>query len=159
MDEQTVKPEVGEIFYDDYEMRAVHLFEKFSKTKSSPELLLQASDEISKSANPEAKQISTLYLAWYFREKGIKEKDNRKARKYLLQSLTEFKKIVPSDDVILKRVELEFLRRKFEETSKRPDLKFFLRRAALFKGLGQDHEYNQGMSLYYMFFLMENTIR
>jgi len=155
MDDKTIKPEIGEVFYDDYEMRAVHLFEEFSKSKSSPELLLQASEEISRSTNPEAKQISTLYLAWYFREKGIKDKDNRKARKYLLKSLTEFKKIVPSDDVILKRVELEFLRRKFEENSKRPDIKLFLRRAALFKELGKDHEYNQDMSLYYMFLLMD----
>ncbi len=152
---QIDKPPSGEVFYDDYEMRAVHLFKEFSKTKSSPELLLQASEEISKSTNPEAKKISTLYLAWYFRERGIKEKDNRKARKFFLNSLTEFKKIVPSDDIILKRVELEFLRRKFEENSKKPELKLFLRRAILFKELGQDHEYNQDMSLYYMLLLKD----
>lgn len=156
MDDKNIKPPVGEVFYDNYEMKAVGLYKKFSEIKSSPELLLQASEEIVKSSHPEAKQISTLYLAWYLREKGIKEKDNKKARTYLLKSLTEFKKIMSSDDVALKRVELEFLRRKFGEKGKRPDLKILLRRANLFKELKEEKGYNQDMSLYHMFYLMDN---
>lgn len=153
--DKTVKPPVAKVFYDEYEQKATHLYEQFSKKKSPPELLLQASEEIAKSTNPEAKQISTLYLAWYFREKGLKGINNEKARKYLLKSLTEFKKIVPEGDVILKRIELEFLKRKCDGTNKRPEPKIFLRRATLFKELGLNHEYNKDMCLYYMFFVME----
>lgn len=156
MDDKNIKPPKGEVFYDEFEMNASHLFEKFSKDKSSPELLLKASGEIAKSSNPEASKISELYKAWYFREKGIKEKDNKKARIYLLKSLSGFKKIVPKDDLILKRIELEFLKRKFEETHKRPDPKIMLRRAVLFKDLGQVREYDKDMSLYYMFLVMDN---
>lgn len=156
MDAKTVKPQSGEVFYDEYEQRASRLYEQFSKEKSPPDLLLRASDEIAKSSNPEAKKISTLYRAWYFREIGVKDKNNERARKYLLKSLTEFKKIVPADDVILKRVELEFLKRKLDRASKRPDLKIFLRRATLFNELKQENGYNQDMSLYYMFYLMDN---
>lgn len=155
MDDKTVKPPTGEVFYDEYEQRASHLYEQFSKEKSPPDLLLRASDEIAKSSNPEAKKISTLYRAWYFREKGVNDKNNEKARKYLLKSLTEFKKILSVDDVILKRIELAFLKRKLEDKSKRPNSKIFLRGATLFKELGQDHEYNQNMCLYYMFFVMD----
>lgn len=156
MDDKNIKPPTAEVFYDEYEMNASYLYEQFSKEKSHPELLLKASEEIAKSSNPEASKISGLYKALYFREKGIKEKNNEKARKYLLKSLSGFKKIVPADDVILKRVELEFLKRKFDETNKRPDSKIFLRRATLFKELGQDLEYNKDMSLYYMFFVMDH---
>lgn len=155
MEDKNIKPTTGNVYYDNYEMKASELYEKFSREKSPPELLLQASEEIAKSSNPEADKISILYRAWYLREKGLHEKDNDKARKHLLKSLTEFKKVVPANDTILKKVELEFLRRKFEKSNKRPELKVFLRRANLFKELGQDSEYNQEMSLYYMFLLME----
>lgn len=148
-----VKPK-AEVFYDEFEKRAVDLYKKFSKDKKPPELLLHASEEIIKSSNPEASQISTLYRAWYFREKGVGEKNTSKARKFLLKALTEFKKIVPADDIILKRIELEFLRRKFEGR-RRPELKDLIRRAELFKSLGQENEYNAEMSLYYMFLITE----
>lgn len=154
-EDKTIKPPTGRVYYDEFEMHASDLYEKFAKEKAPPELLLEASQQIVKSSNPEAGKISILYKAWYLREKGFHEKNNEKARKYLLKSLTEFKKVVPANDTILKKIELEFLKRKFEKTNKRPELKVFLRRANLFKELGQDGEYNQEMSLYYMFFLME----
>ncbi len=149
------KPPAGEIFYDEYGQRASHLYEKFSKDKSSSELLLQASEQIAQSTNPEAKQISTLYKALYFREKGLQNKSDEKARKYLLKSLSEFKKIEPADSVILKRIELEFLKRKLKRGFYKPDPKILQRRAMLFKELGQDQAYNQEMCLYYMFFVMD----
>ncbi len=155
MSDQIDKPPTAEVFYDEYEQRASHLYGKFSKEKSSPELLLQASEQIAQSSNPEAKQISILYRAWYFREKGIQEKNDEKARKYLLKSLTEFKKIEAVDSIILKRIELEFLKRKLGSKIQKPDSKIFLRRANLFKELDQDKDYNQDMCLYYMFLIME----
>ena len=126
IEDKTIKPPTGRVYYDEFEMHASDLYEKFAKEKSPPELLLEASEQIAKSSNPEAGKISILYKAWYLREKGLKEKNNDKSRRYLLKSMTEFKKIVPADDVILKRIELEFLRRKFEGAKKRPELKMFL---------------------------------
>lgn len=145
------KPPAPEIFYDEYEEKASRLYEKFSKDKKPAELLLRASEEIAKSSNPDAEKISILYNAWYLREKGIAEKDNAKARKLLLKAIDGFKKVVPKDDVILKRLEIEFLKRKIISRGKKPEFKLFLRRARLFEELGDVAQYNQDMCLYYMF--------
>jgi len=150
------KPPSAEVFYDEHDLNASNLYEKFSKDRSPSELLLQASDEIAKSSNPEAKKISVLYRAWYFRDKGVKEKNSKKARKLLLKSLSEFKKILPKEDVILKKVELEFLRRKLDSSKEQPDPKIFLRRAVLFKEVGQDREHDKDMALYHLFLLMND---
>ena len=156
MNDVKVKPPIAEVFYDEHDLNASRLYEKFSKDRSLSELLLQASNEIARSSNPEAEKISTLYRAWYFREKGVKEENNEKARKFLLKSLSEFKKVLPKDDVILRKVELEFLRRKLDRSKKQPDPKIFLRRATLFKELGQDREHDKDMALYHLFLLMHS---
>jgi hypothetical protein len=155
MGDQKDKPPAPEVFIDENEADASHLYEKFNKEKAPPELLLQGSEQMVLSANPEAKQISILFKALYYREKGIKDKDDKKARKYLLKSITEFKKIEKPDSVILKRIELEFLKRKLGYDLARPDPKVLQRRATLFRELGQDKDYNQEMSLFYMFVIMD----
>src|SRR3989344_68369 len=156
MSEPVDKPPKVEVFLTDkYEQEASHLYKKFNKEKTPPELLLQASELMVQSSNPEAKQISTMYKALYFREKGLKDNNDKRARRNFMKSLSEFKNVLPKNDVILKRVELEFLKRKLGSKLQRPDPKIILRRATLYKELGQIQTYNQEMSFYYMFLIME----
>lgn len=150
----SVKPKVAVIYHDESEEIASKLFEGYLKNKNEPEQLLKASNEIIKSSNPEAKKISVFYKALYLRGKGLKEKDDKKARKDLLKSMTEFKKVLNDDDNILKRVELEFLKRKMGKHI-RPEPKILFRRAKLYKELKQDDQYNLEMSLFYMFSLLD----
>ena len=159
MSEPVDKPPKVEVFLTDkYEQEASHLYKKFNKEKTPPELLLQASELMVQSSNPEAKQISTMYKALYFREKGLKDNNDKRARRNFMKSLSEFKNVLPKNDVILKRVELEFLKRKLGSKLQRPDPKIILRRATLYKELGQIQTYNQEMSFYYMFLIMEQHL-
>lgn len=151
------KPPIAEVFNDEHEMNASHLYEEYIKTRSNPELLLKASTEITQSANPEGKQMGILYKGMYFREKALKEKDSKKALKMFLKSMSELKKVASNDDLI-KKIELEYLKRKVEAEDKlgeKPDMKLLLRVANLHKDLGNDKEYNKEMSLYYMFEITE----
>src|SRR5437870_3395853 len=105
------KPNEIEIYYDDHEQKAERFYEDFMQKKGPPELLLIASKEFALSTNPEAEQIAILCKGLYFREKGVNEKDHKKAGKLLLKSMSELKKVGNNEDII-KKIELEFLKRK-----------------------------------------------
>jgi hypothetical protein len=154
-----VKPQLESInLEDEHEKKASEYYEEFSAKKSPPELLLKASQEFALSSNPEAKEISLLCKGWYFREMGVKEKSNTKAKKWLLKSLTIFKKIDPKGTTP-KQIELEYLKRKnmeYDNRNKRLELSTLKRSADLFKELGNEKGYDQNMSLYYMGYTLEN---
>ncbi|GEM_PF-2287087 len=152
------KPKEIEIYHDDHELRAVGFYEEFMKKNGPPALLLSASKEFELSSNPEGKQISTLCRGLYFKERGIQEKDHKKAGKLLLKSMSELKKVGQNDD-ILKKIELEFLKRKMllvDKNLKKPPTDLILRRAKILKSLGRVKEYHLEMALFYMFYIMEN---
>ncbi len=144
---------------DEHEKKAHEYYEGFADKKGSPELLLKASQEFALSSNPEAEQISLLCKAWYFREMGNREKSNSKAKVWLLKSMTLFRKIDPKGTTH-KQIELEYLKRKnldYEDRYKKLDLATLKRSADLFKEFGNEKGYDQNMSLYHMFYVMENS--
>ena len=152
----TDKPQGIAVYYDDHEQKAERFYEDFMQKKGPSELLLNASKEFSLSTNPEAEQISILCKGLYFREKGVNEKDHIKAGKLFLKSITELKKVGNNDDIV-KKIELEFLKRKILAAKKdqKPPKDLFLRRAKLYKELGDNKNFNGDMSLYYMFSMLE----
>lgn len=155
--DKTTKPKFAvDTFYDDHEKKASEFYEKFFKEKKDPELLLKASEEFALSTNPEGDKISVLCKGLYFREKAVLEKNHSKAKKLILKAMTEFKQIDPTD-VILKQLELDFLKRKMlESRKKRPELSILEKSANIHKELGHEKAYHVEMGLYHMFFIMDN---
>lgn len=159
----SIKPQGSvEFFHDEHDQKASDYYEQFEKNKKSPELLLKAAQEFELSSNPDGKKIGILLRGWCFREKALKEEDNDKAAKLLLKAMTHFKKVVEPDGKILKKLELEFLKRKLMENKdikSRPDAKLFLRRANLFRETGEMKGYHQDMSLFHMFSALEKLTK
>ncbi|MFA5933241.1 MAG: hypothetical protein WCV81_03170 [Microgenomates group bacterium] len=158
----SIKPQGSvEFFHDEHDKKASHLYEEFER-KRTPELVLEAAQEFEISSNPDGKKIGILLRGQYFREKALKEENNEKARRLLLKAISNFKKIVKPDDIILKKLELEFLKRKLmgsKEIKSKPDPKLFFRRATLFKETGQIKGYHQDMSLYHMFSVLDKLTK
>lgn len=147
-----------EVYSDGHEMNAVNLYKQYFEKKEDPELLRKASDEFNKSSNPEGKDIAQLLTALYWREKGIVEKNDRKACIYLLKSATVFRKDKRSVEDA-KKVMLEFYKRKLDISHKKntDPSDFFMRRARIYKELGQEKNYHVEMSLYYIFASTHNV--
>lgn len=152
-----VKPEI-EMYHDEHDKKGSDLYEKYIKNKNLT-CLFQASQEFRLSSNPEGKKIADFAKAWYYREVGILEPDDKKASTLLLKSLTQMRKLGEKDD-IAQAIELEYLKRKLgslAKEGKEPELKLHLRRADLFKKRGQLKAYNQEMSIYYMRHVTSNA--
>ena len=156
MDRQ--KPLTGRVILDEHDDKAGSLFEEYLN-KKKPELLQKAYSEIILSSNPEKDKIAILYRGLYYREKGLQEKDNSKAKKLFLKSINFLGK-VDGDEKLTKEVELEFIKRKLQiekGNGDKPDEKLFLRSANLHKELGHEKSFNAEMSLYYLFYITNNA--
>src|SRR5258708_4711836 len=87
-----MKPKV-EVFTDEHEEKAGKAYEEFFEKGGAPENLITASKEFALSSNPDGKKMATLCMAVFFRAKGVNEKDNNTAIKWLEKALKEFRKI------------------------------------------------------------------
>lgn len=147
-----MKPK-GKVFYDEHEAAASEYLDTFkNQEKRDPELLHKASLEFNQSTNPEGKEIAQLLEAWSLREKGVQEKDHRRACRFLIKSYSTFSKDKRmANDA--KKVLLEFYKRKVEiaHAEEKKSTEIFLKMAKINNELGQEENYHVMMSLYCLF--------
>lgn len=113
--------------------------------------------EIKQSSNPEGKEIALLLEAWHLREKGIQEKDSRKACRYLIKSHSAFSKDKRmSKDA--KKVLIEYYKRKLVvlHLEGKRSTSVFLKIANVYKELGNIKEHHAFMSLYCLYDSTDN---
>ena len=154
-----MKPPKGKVFHDEQEMRGSDYLDEFKKQKvKNPELIRKAAEEFRQSSNPEGKDISQFLTAWYWREKGVLEKDDKKACTYFLKSATAFNKDKRTTNEA-KKIMLEFYKRKLDisHATNSDPTEFFMKRAKIYKELGQEKEYNVEMCIYYIFASTHNV--
>lgn len=148
-----MKPRV-KILNDEHEEKASCFFDSFKNQKSpkDPELLRKAAAEFKQSSNPESKEIAQFLEALYLREKGLQEKDHKKAANFLIKSYSAFLK----DKRTFKEAQhvlLQFYQRKIEinHVEGKNSTEIFLKRANVYKALGREDGYHAEMSLYCLY--------
>ncbi|NTW46408.1 MAG: hypothetical protein HGB18_05200 [Candidatus Moranbacteria bacterium] len=151
-----IKPKAS-IAYDKFDLEAENLLEEFHKTRKFS-LLLQASENILKSKNPERQEISDSLLGLYFHQKGLQEKDLEESIENLERARELFLKASSKGETFdSKNLDIEILSRKIRlpKASVSEKKEFFLKSAELNKEIGKKKDSHANMSLYHMLHMEE----
>jgi len=158
--DNNVTPQSTESFYDEYDKEGSRLFREYENNKDNYALLKEAATLYEQSKNPEAKEMNSLLWGLYYRESGIREKDDQKAADDLLKASMLIEKACGKDSEESKRISLTYLKRKIATYRKdnKPPKELFLQRATIYHDLNDDKNYNIDMSLYYMYATLESQM-